>query len=765
MFKSFIAASTVYADKDIPVPAPYIRRTFTLNFAPKVARVAITTPGFYELYVNGQHITKGYLAPYISNPNDFISYDEYDLTELLHEGKNAIGVILGNGFANQITPQWKFSEADFRAPLSVSLTLTAESELGECYTLYSDESFKTAPSPIIYDMYRYGTHYDARLERDGWCTPEFDDSDWTHVHLASPPKGDILPCTAEPIRARHEIAPVSYKRVGDFCYLHTAFRGGEDVSFSYVKEGYLYDFGVSEAGVCRLRIKGTPGQKIVLRHGEKLTDDGTFTLNSIYTFDTSNLEFIPYFQTDVYILKGYEEEIFIPSFTYHGFRYVLVEGITDEQATSELLTFISFSSCVKRRSDFRSSSVTLNKLYEMGIRSNLSNFHYFPTDCPHREKNGWTGDIAVSAEQLLLSLDCKESLRLWMRTLRATQLDSGMLPGIAPTTGWGYHWGNGPFWDIASCAVPYYVYKYDGDTAIIAENADMLTRYLSYIKGRRDERGLIAVGLGDWVQPKNRKLGILAPLELTDTVTVYDMAAKCAEMLRLIGRDADADSAEALKDELKVAIRENLIDYDTMTAKGGCQTSQALLLYFGIFTDTEKPTAYKRLIEIIKADSEHLMCGVIGLRYIFDVLIDGGDGDLAYRMITRPDEPSYGAMIERGATALCESLDENGLNESENHHFLGDIIRIFISRIAGLRINPSLGDANEICFAPTPIREVDYAEAEYDFPSGTAKCGYRREGESIIAYIDLPSGVMGIYTHSGASTPLCAGYNEFVIAV
>ena len=762
MFKNFIKASDKYLDRDVSVPAPYIRRAFVLDFEPKSTRVAITTPGFYELYVNGKRITKGYLAPYISNPDHFVCYDEYDITDLVKKGKNAVGIILGNGYANQITPQWEYSSAPFRAPLSVSLTLRSDGD-GKSLSLESDESFKCAPSPIVYDMYRYGTHYDARLEIDGWCEADFDDSAWAHVSLAEVPRGEIVKATAEPITKREELSAVSISKKEDFFYLRTAFRGGEDVEFSHVSHAHLYDFGVSTAGVCRLKISGKAGQKITLRYGEKLTDDGTFTLNSIYTFNQQNLEYIPNFQTDVYILKGNGCEEYTPSFTYHGFRYVLVEGMTDEQATPDALTLEVISSDISPRSSFNSSSEILNRLYEMGIRADISNFHYFPTDCPHREKNGWTGDITSSAEQLLLSFDCKESLKLWLRSLRSAQLDSGMLPGIAPTTGWGYKWGNGPFWDAAAVIAPYYAYKYDSDISLFSENADMIAKYISYIRNRRDERGLVAVGLGDWVQPKNRELGILSPLELTDSVTVYNIAIKAARLYRVIGREDDAVLADSFAGDIRRAVREHLIDYGTMTAKGSCQTSQALLLYFGMFEENEKKAAYRRLIEIIEADERHLMCGVIGLRYLFDVLIDGGDCDLALELITNPDEPSYAAMIYRGATALCESLDENGLNESENHHFLGDIIRVFVSRIAGLLPNPSLSNRCELVFSPVFPKSLDYAEAEYRFECGTAKCGWRRQGGKLILSADLPDGVKGVYKGVQEQLELHTGHNEITL--
>ncbi len=761
MFEKFIKATNEYTDKNKSVSAPYIRKTFELDFAPTGARLYIVASGFYELYVNGKNITKGYIAPYISNPEQILFYDEYNVAEHLCAGKNAIGIILGNGFANQTVTSWNYDKATCRAPLCFSLEL--EASCGSyTFRLASDESFKTHPSHIVYDMYRYGTHVDARLAKDGWSTAEFDDLSWQNAMLATPPKGKIEKCTASPITKICELKPVKISKQENICYLKTAFHGGRDIPITKVS-GYLFDFGKSTSGVCRLKINGERGQKVTLRHGERLSDDGSFNINSIYTLKEDYGEYIHLLGADVYTLSGEGEEVFIPPFTYHGFRYVFVEGITEEQATEELLTSLVISSACKRRADFSCSDEVINTLYRMGINADISNFHYFPTDCPHREKNGWTGDISVSAEQLLLHFDCSEDLRAWLKVLAASQRRDGALPGIAPTTGWGFDWGNGPMWDSAAVTVPYYIYKYDGRTDVLYECADMIYAYLKYISSRRDDNGLVAIGLGDWCQPRGDGEQIASPLVLTDSITVYDIAKKSELIFGVICDDEKRVYASRLADEMRSAIRDNLIDFDTMTALGNCQTSETLIISHGILNDNEIPLAYSRLLDFIKEKDEHLATGMIGLRFIFDVLIDGGDVDLALRMICRSDEPSYGSMIARGATALCESLAENGLNESENHHFLGDIIRIFHSRIAGLRVNPTLSDPSSVTFSPVIPSGLDHVEGEYVFPSGKASFGWRRENGKILAYITLPEGVKGNFAFGDTACRLKSGYQEFTI--
>ncbi len=761
MFKSYIKAFDEYTTNEKFIPAPYLRRAFELDFLPESAKITIATPGFYELFVNGINITKGHLAPYISNPSQMVCYDEYDVAKYLKIGKNAIGIILGNGYSNQITYKWHYRECSFRAPVSVALKLDASAG-SKSFALDSDESFKVHASPIVFDMYRLGTHYDARLEISDWANADFDDSSWENAKIAPTPLGELIPCYAHPIRTRDEIKPISIEKQENFCYYKTVY-DGENVEATRVDGGYLYDFGINTSGITRLKIKGERGQKITIRHGERLGSDGKFNINTAYFGVTANVgseNEIDLYQTDIYTLKGGEEEIFTPPFTYHGFRYAFVEGITEEQATKDLLTYVVFSSDVKKRGDFNCSDEKINKLYAMTLNADLSNFHYFLTDCPHREKNGWTGDASVSAEQVHLNFDAADSLKLWIRQMSHTQREDGMLPGVVPTEKYGYAWGNGPMWDSAAINVPFAAYKYDGRLDVFEEIADTMEKYLKYIAGRRDEKGLIACGLGDWCQPgKAKNAPIKAPLALTDTVTTFDTAKKAAMLFKKIGRADAAKYAEDFAAELYRDIRRELIDFETMTAAGCCQTSQAYLIATGIFTEEEYPKAYSRLIEIIKEDGNSLYTGMIGLRYIFEVLFKGGDGALALHLILRDEDPSYGRMIKDGVTALCEALDRGTCNASENHHFFGDIIRVFTNYLAGLRPNPALDDASSILFSPVILDGMDYANAEFK----DAKSGWKREGGAIKAYAYLPDGFKGRFELCGKCGDLKPGMNEFVI--
>ena len=758
----FIKSTDRYCSLTEHVAAPIFRKVFEISGNVAVANLDITANGFYELYINGNNITKGLLAPYISNPDHVLYLDKYDISPYLLDGKNAIAVILGNGFANQDVSNWEFSKAPFRSSPRVAIDAVITTNVGD-FSFKTDESFKTAESAILFDMYRYGVIYDARREQDGFAEADFDDSGWRSAILAEAPKGVITQSRALPIQVRERFRPCRIERQKDFYSLY--YKNGEPMAECYIPDGYLYDFGINAAGACRLRIKGERGQRITIRHGENLRD-GFFNIGSTVTIKDDTPSWIGYLQTDVYYLKGGEEEVFFPSFTYHGFRYAFVEGITPEQATGDLLTFEVFNTRLTRRSNFSCSDETLNKLYDMSIRSDYSNFHHFPTDCPQREKNGWTGDASVSAHQLLMSFDCSEALGVWLESARYAQTEEGQLPGIIPTATWGYRWGSGPAWDAAIVNIPYYAYRYDGRTDIISENADMIEKYLRYMARKRDERGLVACGLGDWCQPRAVGEAIAAPLEFTDSVQVMEMAEKSAVMFGAIGRDEARDFADVLAVEMRRAVRENLIDTDRAIAVGECQTSQALALRFGLFTDDESTAAYAHLIDMIDEKDDHVWCGMLGLRHIFHLLFENGGADLALKLITRADGPSYGSMIKLGGTSLFEALIPNGLNESENHHFYGDIIHLFIAKLVGIRVNPTLDDPNSAVITPTVPSSIAHASASYKFKAGLLSVKWKKSYDGhILLTAFVPDGVCVKLRYKDYDAQLTVGENIFKLEI
>ena len=715
----FIGASKEYGGFENHIPAPYIRKNFNLDYEPAEPRLLICGLGYYRVFINGKEITKGPLAPYTSNPDDYTYFDKYDLKGLIKKGENAIGIILGNGMTNGFDGYvWDFDTAKHRGAPRVALSIFDEAKEEDNCLLTADTAFKTHPSPILFDSLRCGVIYDARLEIEGWCEPGFDDSEWANCVIAEMPRGKAKICECEPIVVSKELKPVSVTKHMD---------------------GYLYDFGVNYAGVTRIKIKGERGQTITVDHGDWL-HRGLFSTENYNRFYPEG-----YSQKTVYTLKGGGEEVFVPSFTYYGFRYAYVTGITEEQATEDLLTYLVMHSDLKEVGGFKCSDESLNRLQSMVRVSDLANFFCFPTDCPHREKNGWTGDAAVSAEHMLINLTPENLYREWLYNIRAAQNEEGALPGIVPTGGWGFKWGNGPCWDQVLVVLPYFVYKYRGDKKILKENAHAILRYLDYLDRNLNEKGLIDFGLGDWVHA-NRDAGKpVCPIEVSNTIISMNIAAMSERVFEVLGLELQRQFAKGFKEKLRNNIRKHLVNFSTMTVLGRCQTAQALAIAYGVFDESERPKAIEVLLKLIEEKDYYIDVGMHGLRVIFHVLSDAGYADIAYKMIARKDPPSYGHWVEQGFTSLPDEFrpDYTDFATSYNHHFLGDISNWFIQGICGIKLNPHAEDVNFVRIAPEFISELDWAEGWHKAPAGEIKVKWARDGEKVLLSVTVPEGIKG----------------------
>ncbi|MFA5562262.1 MAG: family 78 glycoside hydrolase catalytic domain [Eubacteriales bacterium] len=720
---SFIAAGTEYATLDRPVAAPYLRRTFVLEQLPRTAQTLICGLGFYRLWVNGTEITKGHMAPYVSNPDHYLYYDSYDIAPLLRVGENVVGVLLGNGMQNNPGGfVWEFDSAPWRSAPKMAFGCELVFVDGSSQQIEGDSGFRCAPSPLLWDDYRLGEVYDARRETAGWNLPGYDDRGWTAAIPAHQPGGKPRLCEVEPIRAERELKPVRIWQEGD---------------------AYIYDFGLNSAGVSRLHIRGQAGQTIELYHGE-LIYHGKFDIHNLHFGEREQYrDTMPQWTQRVRYTCGGGDEVYQPSFTYFGFQYIKVTGITAAQATPELLTYVVMHSALRERGSFHCSDETLNALQAMTRNADTSNFYYFPTDCPHREKNGWTGDAALSVEHMLLNLGVETSLREWLHNIRAAMRENGELPGIVPTGGWGYVWGNGPAWDMIIVHLPYYLYLYRGDKQIIAENAAAMLRYIHYLTTKIREDGLIAFGLGDWCAPL---MPPKSPLEFTDTVVCLDLCEKAAYLFGELGLCEQAEFVRAVATRLRQAVRATLVDFDTMTVSGNCQTSQAMAIYYRIFTDSERPRAMAVLLRQIAECDNHIDSGILGLRVLFHLLSEEGYSDLAHEMITKPTIPSYGNWVALGMTSLGEFFDERerrGRVYSLNHHFFGDISSWMIKQVAGIQLNPYRQGVNQLLVAPHFLSRLTFAEATHTAPLGQISVRWERTAGAVSVTVSLPAGMTG----------------------
>lgn len=740
--KQFVKATQEYCTYDKPVPAPYMRRKFVLDTLPEKASVTVTCTGFYRAFINGTEITPSYFAPFITNPDSMLFYDTLDICPYLKSGENCLAFLLGNGLANCSGGfVWDFEKVPYRAAPAVAFLMDLDGAITE-----ADTQVKCAPSPIFFDDLRSGEFYDARQELPGWNMPDFDDNAWQNALPAVMPRGEANENAADRVVVTDELLPVRIipgrivwnaqecMRTDSLELGRTAFYKPEGP-----ETGLIFDFHETRSCVPRLRIQGRKGQEITIQASDYCTDDGDM--------DYSNTQiFYPYgfAQRDRYICKGGDEEEYIPSFTYHGARYLMVMGL--EKGQKVTLSMLTINSDLKESGSFSCSDEIANKLQHAARNSTLANFVCFPTDCPHREKNGWTGDAAMSAEHMLQNVTPEKSWKQWLKMICATQKSSGVLPGIIPTSGWGYQRYNGPAWDQVITELPYQTWKYRGDLSLFDVAADTIMRYLNYISRRRDNHGLIHIGLGDWCHALRGASNHLCPLEVSDTAIAYHMCRISSGMFLASNLALQASFAGALADELRAAFRKYLIDYNTMLVDGCCQTAQAIGLYYGLFDSGETDEAYKQLLSLIHEADDHFDCGMIGVRILFRVLAQHGDAELAYHMITRTDAPSYGIWVTKfGLTSLPETFNRtaDGYTSSLNHHFMGDITGFFIAHIAGLQVNPFGDDPAYIRFAPCFVNGMTYAQSYYNTIAGHIQVRWERRENKISLIVSKADGVHG----------------------
>lgn len=727
----FVSAGESFCTYQKPVPAPIFRKSFVASKADK-AEVVIGATGFYDLFLNGKKITDGYLAPYISNSEQVIFFDKYDLSGLLCDGENVIGVMLGNGFANPIGGEiWEHDKGRCSAPL-FAMSFVSDSVSFEAFDMTWNYSH------ILFDDCRCGTYCDMTKESKGWCNAGFDDSLWHLPALRDFSDTCLRFRECEPVRDTEHISPISFCKgaLRDYRmrdeFSAKLYNGQTVMGKTPMCGGYIYDFGENRAGVVLLKIKGERGQKIHLQFCEFMFEGFA---------DYINIDVYPdgCCQKDVYVCNGEGVEEYIPPFTYHGFRYCYVSGITEEQATKDLLTMIVLHNDVKQKASFSCSDDISERIVAACKRSDLSNILHIITDCPTREKNGWTGDAAISAEHLMQNFAVEKVFSDWLLCIRSAQDGDGRLPLIVPS-------GDGrfecPIWDSVLVFLPYYAYIYSGNIDIVTENADAMLKNLRFHLANRDERGIVESGLGDWLPVDSAASEYASPLGFCCTALLVEECRMMDVMLSSVGRYDDAEFVRNERNNLIEALRaeynENGVIGVGKTAKfvkktyRSCQTSQVLGLYCGIFNCDEKDIAVKTLIKLIKDKNNSFDCGFLGLRYIFRVLSQYGYSDLAYEMITKPDHPSYANMIYRGETSVWERfVPPGGRIGSHNHHFMADVSGWYLECVVGIKVNPGGDDSDSVLVEPQFVSKLDFACGEYDTPGGKACVEWKRFGERI----------------------------------
>ena len=706
----WIAADAGFAIDLEVQPAPFLRKQIILDRDVVSARAYVCGLGYYELRINGQKAGDSVLTPMFTRYDRTVLYDTIDVTSLLMRGDNAIGVILGNGWYNCFTREvWMFAEAPWRHRPKLLLQLHIELADGTHLVVASDTSWRVTTGPITFDSLRNGEHYDARKEMNGWDTPGYDDSAWKRASIIAPPGGSLRSSQMPPIRVTGTIRPVSVTEVSPGTF--------------------VYDLGQSISGWARITAEGPAGTEIVLRYGERLAADGSLERAAIERFVRSGE-----FQTDRYTMKGECKETWEPRFTYHGFRYVEVTGFPGTPTLDNLVGRVVHTD-LEQRGVFECSNETLNSVQRCARWSTLTNYHGMPTDCPHREKNGWTGDAQVSAEQVLLNFDPATAYAKWLRDFRDVQRPSGQLPGIVPTGGWGYNWGSGPAWDSAIVHIPWYVYLYTGDRTVIEEMYDSIRLYVDYMTEMAVDH-IVKFGLGDWCPPYERDPDHpKCPTVVTDTAYYYTNALLLSKMARLTGRSDDEQKYARLAEDIKQAFRDRFVDSSTGVVEGNCQTSMACALYQGLTSDDDRELVFERLVEQVELRERHIDCGILGAKYIMHALTENGRADLAYAIATQRTYPGWGHWIEQGATTLWESWSGDS---SLNHHMFSDVSAWFYKGLAGINPDESAPGFKHVVIRPNPVSGLEWVRASHESMYGTVSSEWRVDEDRFELRVRIP---------------------------
>ena len=707
--------SWITDNKGIEVkPAPYFRTVFSAEKKIKSARAYIACGGLYELYLNGKKVGNHRMDPMYTRFDRRTLYVTYDVTAQLQNGKNAIGVLLGNGWYNhQSTAVWDFHKAPWRNRPTFCLDLRITYADGSVETVTSGREWKTALSPVTFNSIYTAEHYDARQEQLGWNVVNFDDTKWGNCTFRSAPSDNIVSQSLHPIRNVEKIAAKSINKVNDTTY--------------------IFDLGRNISGVSQISLSGEAGTVVKLKHTERLYENGRADMSNIdqHYRPTDNTD--P-FQVDILTLNGRGEESFTPHFNYKGFQYVEVTSSKPITLTKGSLIGYFMHSDVPPIGTIKSSNPTLDKIWYATNNSYLSNFFGYPTDCPQREKNGWTGDAHIAVETGLMNFDGITIYEKWLADHRDEQQPNGVLPSIIPTDGWGYEWGNGPDWTSTIAIIPWNVYLYYGDDKILRANYDNIKRYVDHI-GDISPSGLTTWGLGDWVPVSTKP-----PVEFTSSVFYYVDAVILSKTAKLLNKTEDFNKYAALATRIKNAFNTKFLNTLTGMYGGGLQAEFAMPLYAGLVPENLKAKVAANLAKKVGESNNHPDAGILGAKALLHALSENGYSDLAYKVASQETYPSWGWWIVNGATTLYENWRIDAKSDiSLNHIMFGDIGAWIYKGIGGIKTDEQAAGFKNVILKPNFVAGLNEFEAKHTGPYGEIISSWKRNGEVVTYKATVPA--------------------------
>ena len=733
--------------RDVPWGGAMISRTETASPAFEKAFVAkgpvaeatlhITGLGFYEASLNGARIGDKVLDPAPTAYDKRVLYSTYVLDEQVKPGPNVLRVLLGHGWYDQRSvAAWNFDSAPWRDFPRLIAQLEIRYADGTAERVVTDGTWRQVASPVGYDYIREGEIIGSRDLRG----PDLAAAPLQAAEVEAP-RGRLVAEAQPGARVVRDIAPKAIWQAGP--------------------ETWIVDFGENVAGWARVHLRGlAPGTVVSFTYDERIAPGGlpaeSFDwhgrtiwtqmperpIRNIdrYLVSPASYHVLPRgaaFQRDRFVSSGLPEEFYEPRFTYNGFQYLVIRGLPTAPRAEDVIGRV-VSTDFPTTGRFTCSDATFNALMRAAERAYRSNFaDGFPTDCPHREKNGWTGDAQIASGLAQYLFDNTAGYEKWLADIVDAQRDSGEIPGIVPTGGWGFKWGNGPGYDFALPVIAWRLYLHRGDRRVLDAVYPALVKLLDFTAREKMVDDLVDWGIPDWVpaDPASRPKG-----EYTSSLffrAALEIAAKTA-VLRGVPGDARRFSAQA--DRTRAALRAKYLHGDGLF-ENGSQTAQAMALQFGLANPDEHPAAERRLIEAVHAADDHVTCGIYGMTYLFRALSEAGRSDLAFRLLTRESDPSPARWIAQGATTLWEDFKDG---QSRNHIMFGDFAAWAFAYLAGIRPVESAPGGREMLIAPCPIEALDFAEATVGTPCGDFASGWRREGGGLVFTVTVPPNASAI---------------------
>ncbi len=662
-------------------PAAMLRRDFKVNGPIARARAYVTSHGLYEMHLNGRRVGDELFTPGWTSYNKRLQYQTYDVTDLIKNGDNAVGVLLGDGwyrgFIGWVTRRNFYGE---RLGLLLQIRITFKD--GREEMILSDANWKATTGPILMSEIYHGETYDARLEKPGWTSAGFDASQWSGVRTADHRKDILIAPQGPPVRRVQELKPVKILKTP----------AGETV----------VDMGQNLVGWVKLKVQGAAGTAITLKHAEVLDKQGNFYVENLRAAK----------QIVTYTMKGGGVEVFEPHFTFQGFRYVAVDGFPGE-LTTDSLTGVVIHSDMSTAGEFETSNKLVNQLQHNIVWGQKGNFLDVPTDCPQRdERLGWTGDAQVFARTAAFNMDVAGFFTKWLKDLEADQFDTGSVPHVVPNVLQATAGGSAA-WADAATIIPWTIYLTYGDTRILSEQYASMQRWVEFVRKQAGDDYVWDGGthFGDWLAfatTRSDYPGATTGKDLIATAFFGHSTDLLSRAALILGKQDDAKRYRDLLENVKAGFQK---EYVTATGRVGenTQTAYVLALHFDLLSEPMKAVAAKRLAQEVR-ERKHLTTGFVGASYLLHVLSRFGYFDEAYLLINREEYPSWLYPVKQGATTIWERWDglkpdgtfqDKGMN-SFNHYAYGAVGDWMYRIMAGIEIDPEMPGYKHILIQPRP---------------------------------------------------------------